>query len=154
MFQRLGALSSLVGSDPAGPLHGNYGITDQRQALKHVIQNIEAFGGDSSRITIFGQSAGAVSVAIHLLSPLSAGMFQRAIIQSLPFGVPLRSSHDAQVYTQAFAKFSGCNVDDMACLQALDTDTIIAVQQKCQRDVLVDPNLLEIFMPTTPHWGA
>jgi para-nitrobenzyl esterase len=61
---------------------GNYGFLDQVAALQWVRENIAGFGGDPGNITIFGESAGAVSVAAHLVSPLSRGLFHRAILQS------------------------------------------------------------------------
>lgn len=61
---------------------GNYGILDQIAALKWVKENIHAFGGDPSKVTIGGQSAGGASTGIHILSPLSEGLFRGAIPQS------------------------------------------------------------------------
>lgn len=61
---------------------GNAGLKDQREALKWIKENIRAFGGDPDNITIFGESAGSASVMYHLLSPLSKGLFNRAIMQS------------------------------------------------------------------------
>ena len=62
-----------------------YGILDQREALRWVQRNIAAFGGDPAAVTIFGQSSGAGSVSIHLVTPLSWPLFHRAIIQSGTF---------------------------------------------------------------------
>ena len=63
-------------------MSGNYGILDQMAALRWVQRNIGAFGGDPSRVTIFGQSAGGQSVLAHLVSPLSRGLFTAAVAES------------------------------------------------------------------------
>jgi para-nitrobenzyl esterase len=61
---------------------GNYGLLDQLQALKWVHENIWRFGGDPSQVTVIGQSAGAVDICLLMSSPLAAGAFQRAIMES------------------------------------------------------------------------
>src|SRR5262249_34509722 len=63
-------------------VRGNYGFMDQLVVLQWVQRNIAAFGGDSNQVTIFGESAGGGSVLAHLVSPMSRGLFQRAILQS------------------------------------------------------------------------
>ena len=74
---------------------GNWGTLDTLAALRWVQDNIEAFGGDRGNVTLFGQSAGATNTLALLVSPLSEGLFQRVIIQSLGFGLaPMdRMSH-------------------------------------------------------------
>ncbi len=73
--------------ESANATSGNQGTTDQIQALKWVQQNIGAFGGDPDNITIFGQSAGALSVEQLLVSPPAKGLFHKAIMQS-PYFLP------------------------------------------------------------------
>ncbi|XP_076370825.1 acetylcholinesterase-like [Tachypleus tridentatus] len=77
---RVASLGFLFLDRPDVP--GNAGLFDQLMALEWVHDNIAAFGGDPENITLFGESAGAVSVGLHLLSPLSRNLFNRGILQS------------------------------------------------------------------------
>ena len=71
---RLGPFGFLTTGDSEAP--GNYGMLDQVEALKWVHENIKYFGGNPSKVTIFGQSAGGSSVGLHLLSPLTRDLFR------------------------------------------------------------------------------
>jgi para-nitrobenzyl esterase len=91
---RLGPLGFLAHPEltAESPDHssGDYGLMDQIAALKWVRRNISAFGGDANRVTIFGQSAGAMSVSTLMASPEARGLFQRAIGQSGGLFEPLQ----------------------------------------------------------------
>lgn len=78
----LGFLALPAASDGAAGLSGDYGLLDQREALRWVQANIAGFGGDPARVTIAGESAGGASVCAQLTSPGSSGLFSQAIIQS------------------------------------------------------------------------
>jgi para-nitrobenzyl esterase len=71
-----------LSAEQKGQPLGNYGYLDQIAALRWVRRNSAAFGGDSSNVTLFGESAGGISVHALLLSPLAKGLFQKAIIES------------------------------------------------------------------------
>ena len=77
---RLGMFGFL--STETGEAPGNYGMLDQVAALRWVKENIGAFSGDPDRVTIMGQQAGGASVHYHLLSPLTKGLFSRAVSMS------------------------------------------------------------------------
>lgn len=83
---RLGVLGYLahpeLSKESADDVSGNYGLLDQVAALQWVRQNIASFGGDAKNVTIFGESAGALSVEYLLASPAARGLFDRAIVQS------------------------------------------------------------------------
>jgi para-nitrobenzyl esterase len=83
---RLGALGFLahpaLTAESGHASSGNYGLLDQIQALKWVRENIARFGGDPGRITVMGQSAGAVDACLLMASPLARGLFQQAILES------------------------------------------------------------------------
>ncbi|KAJ9574345.1 hypothetical protein L9F63_026009, partial [Diploptera punctata] len=77
---RVGALGFLSTGNSAAV--GNYGLKDQVESLRWIKKNIQDFGGDPGNVTIYGHSIGAAYVHYHILSPMSRGLFHRAISQS------------------------------------------------------------------------
>ena len=106
---------------------GNYGLYDQLCAMRWVRENIAAFGGDPEAITIMGQSAGAMSVQQHCLSPLSEGMFRGAVMSSgggvsgLMKTRPAESSFD---FWKLVMEKAGCS--DLAAFRALAPEKLFA----------------------------
>jgi para-nitrobenzyl esterase len=112
-FLALPALSEEAGAG----LSGDYGLMDQQAALRWVNANIATFGGDAARVTIAGESAGGASVCAQLTSPLAAGLFSQAIIQSascVAIGVA-----DAERFGIDTAAVIGCSTpsDHLRCLR-------------------------------------
>ncbi|CAH1254561.1 BCHE [Branchiostoma lanceolatum] len=112
---------------------GNMGLTDQLLALQWLQDNIAAFGGDPAKVTIFGESAGGVSAAFHLMSPESRDVFDRAILQSGTATLPglIFSADDMYGSTKALAGSLGCPTEQgpaamMACLREQDAENIVA----------------------------
>ncbi|XP_041468332.1 cholinesterase 1-like [Lytechinus variegatus] len=118
---RLGILGFLHTGEGLGGIPANLGLFDQLEALKWVQENIAAFGGDPARVTIFGESMGGASVNAHLISPLSVGLFQHAIIQSGSALMNFGTTTDLIDNTFKFVKDVGCdnsNIKDlMDCLR-------------------------------------
>jgi para-nitrobenzyl esterase len=90
------------------PTHhsGDYGLLDQIEALKWVQQNVQQFGGDPAKVTIWGQSAGAMSVGDLMASPLAKGLFRAAVADSAlsHSSALIKTMHDAEADGVAFAK--------------------------------------------------
>ncbi|XP_031608532.1 cholinesterase-like [Oreochromis aureus] len=150
MNYRLGAFGFLSLPDNTN-IPGNAGLLDQRLALKWVANNIAAFGGDPSKVTLFGESAGSASVGFQLLSPGSQDLFQRAVMQS---GSPNAywatiSQTEAWDRSLMLAKLLDCPSSPAApleaCLQQADPQKISTKQF----EVLTPPSLLSL--PFTPH---
>ena len=131
---RLGAFGFLthpaLAAESGSLASGNYGIMDQVAALAWVRRNIGHFGGDSSRVTIFGESAGGMSVGVLVASPLAKGLFQRAIIESGtgtgPFTQRASAAEAVGLRLAMDLGIDGINGTTAARLRALDANTILA----------------------------
>ncbi|XP_077862235.1 crystal protein-like [Saccoglossus kowalevskii] len=148
---RLGALGFLVSGVGKDAANGNYGILDQRFALEWVRDNIANFGGDPNKVTIFGQSAGAQSVGIHLASSKSDSLFHYAIMESNPLSLPLRSRLGAEILGSYFAAELGCKTGDINCMRSKHVDEIVSAQQNTSTKIVNPFRLLELFEPWGPY---
>ena len=115
---------------------GNYGLYDQLSAIKWVKDNIASFGGDPDNITIMGQSAGAMSVQQHCLSPLSNGLFAKAVMSSGGGVSKLMAPSGPEAhydFWHAVMEKAGCK--DLASFRALPPDQLFTAWQSCKKEV-------------------
>uniref|UniRef100_A0A6Q2YPP2 Carboxylic ester hydrolase n=1 Tax=Esox lucius TaxID=8010 RepID=A0A6Q2YPP2_ESOLU len=129
---RLGLMGFFSTGDKYAP--GNMGLLDQVEALRWIQEHIHNFGGDSKSVTIFGESAGGMSVSLLLLSPLSAGLFHRAIAESGTAALNIIYQTNPLPVAQAMANMSGCdstNTEKMVdCVRKLTTDDILNIHKQ------------------------
>lgn len=128
MNYRLGALGYLVhaglnAENDAG-VSGNYGILDQQAALRWVRDNARAFGGDPSKVLLFGESAGGQNTMLHLVAPGSKGLFSAAIAES--GGLYGTTLAEAQTSLQSVVTSVGCGTaaDQLTCLRSASVATL------------------------------
>jgi para-nitrobenzyl esterase len=132
---RLGALGFLV-STPDG-LFGNYGLADQKLALQWVRDHISSFNGDANRITVFGESAGAMSIGLQYLDqqyhkslalrPIPP-LFHSIILQSNPLGYKYRSVTIANFLGNSYKQLLDC--EDVSCLLSESVGVCLYEQAK------------------------
>lgn len=132
MQYRVASLGFLYFDTPDVP--GNAGLYDQRMALQWVHDNIEQFGGNRHNVTLFGESAGAVSVSLHLLSPLSRNLFSQAIMESGAPTAPwaIISREESIIRGLRLAEAVGCPHDKK------DISAVVECLRKTNASVLVD----------------
>lgn len=134
---RLGSLGflDLSSSDPAEAGSGNVGLLDQVAALEWVRDNIAAFGGDPGNVTIFGESAGSMSVSLLLTIERARGLFHRAIAES--GGIMAKSPSDAAAVASEFLAATG--VSTVAELRDLPVEELLKAHANMSLTRLSDP---------------
>uniref|UniRef100_A0A8C6DND7 Carboxylic ester hydrolase n=1 Tax=Moschus moschiferus TaxID=68415 RepID=A0A8C6DND7_MOSMO len=125
---------------------GNWAFMDQVAALIWVQENIEFFGGDPHCVTIFGESAGAISVSSLILSPMTKGLFHRAIMESGVAIIPYLKAPDYERNgdLQTIASICDCNASDsmalLQCLRAKSSKELLRINQKEFPEILGGSN--------------
>nr|WCC58157.1 carboxylesterase [Pharsalia antennata] len=130
---------------------GNLGLLDQYFALLWIRENIKQFGGDPEKITLFGYSSGAVSVALHMVSPRTAGLFQRAIISSGSVVTPWQINNDPTVASKEIIRLLGCHaytLDILGCLRAKKVEEILEALQEYSES----RNWTDMFLPVVDNF--
>jgi para-nitrobenzyl esterase len=146
---RLGPLGFLYFKDIKGgkDFESNLGIRDQVAALKWVKENIAAFGGDPETVTIFGESAGGISVETLMCTPSAKGLFKRAIAESGP-PEALWTPQVATSITKRYLKIVGVPEDSLFMLKRLPADTLESALKKLMKAFIKETDLLKVFCPT------
>lgn len=142
---RVGPLGFLYTGNGNDTSPGNMGLLDQAMAIKWLFNNVEQFGGDKQRLTIFGDGLGATSVSLHLLSPRSRTYFTNAAMQKGGLGGTnvFLPKDRALKYTELLAAKVGCSSvnpkEALDCLLLTDIHTILESQD------VIDANRTRLY---------
>ena len=144
---RLGALGLLAHPELVSPDGGwgNWSLRDQIAALEWVKENIAAFGGDPGNVTLFGESAGAMSISNLLTASAAAGLFHRAVIQS---GPPATATPEwATRRALRLAGHLGVDTDAVASLRAVAVERLVEATQRLAVEAPSDGGLPLALLP-------
>jgi para-nitrobenzyl esterase len=155
---RLAALGFLshpaLSAETTGHTSGNYGLMDQQAALRWIKRNIAGFGGDPTRITVFGESAGAQDIGLHLLAPASRALFTRAIEESgTPgFGVPSRTLRAAELLGDRLTHLAGAPLHaDARTLRVIPVARLLRAADQIHVPTLGDDSFIWLQMTVDGH---
>jgi len=131
---------------------GNYGLMDQELALQWVQDNIGEFNGDKTKVQVFGQSAGGMSIEAHLMRekdrPADKKLFNSAVLHSSPYHIAFKESWEAGIQAAHFAREIGCQTMDKDCLRGKSYDEVMEAKGKTNSIVNRD----KLFLAAV-QWG-
>ncbi|KAF9237743.1 Alpha/Beta hydrolase protein [Melanogaster broomeanus] len=149
MNYRLNAFGFLGSFEVLDASLGNLGLRDQREALRWVQKYIGAFGGDASKVTLWGQGAGAVSASLQMLANNGSteGLFRGAFLES---GAPVPTGHitHGQAYYDSIVIQTGCGTasDNLTCLRGVSLDALQSAVNN-QPSIFAYPSIISAWLP-------
>ena len=129
--------------------NANWGFMDQQKALKWVHKNIGEFGGDNTRITVAGQSAGGVSTSLHHINEESSSMIKSVIVQSNPLAIGFKENWEGMLQTAHLGHVTNCPNADPDCLRKLSWEEL-ALKAKETPVFVNNEHILHAAMPFAP----
>ena len=146
---RLGAMGFMNLKEVTGgriPASGCEGLLDQIAALEWVRDNIQGFGGDPDNITVFGESAGAMSIGCLMAMPAARGLFQKCILESGAANT-VSSLEESAAAAARFLEIVGLKGDDVEGLRSLTVDRILEAQLTLGNIMLAEDGRITPFQP-------
>ena len=147
----LGFFEAITSGFPRSIIPGNQALRDWITALNWIYVNIGHFGGDRTKITIFGESAGGTAVRALLSTPSAKPLFRAAIIQSDPIDLPFNEPDIASGALGAeYVQLLGCTAGNISCVTSQDLFSLLEYSYKVSTDAVArNPSLspFEVYKP-------
>lgn len=149
---RVAAFGFLAFEENGHIIEGNMGMKDQQWALRWVQKNIDKFGGDKQRVTLFGQSAGAQAVQLHYIAPSSDSLFHRGIIESPPTVFSYKTFQEANNLTSMLLDLMDCSQyqTHMDCLMNSPPEAIYDPQNRLRAALIPLGDIFSLVEPYRP----